>query len=87
MQCNGKCQLQKKINTADTNDKQSPERKIDNANEVLSSKTFFASVEIPVKPISREKYFVINTGVPIDRSSGFFHPPKPAPVSIIANEA
>jgi hypothetical protein len=87
MQCNGKCQLQKKINTADTNDKQSPERKIDTQNEVLSSKTFFTSVEILFKPFNKEKYIIINTGVPIDRSSGFFHPPKPEPIIIIASEA
>jgi len=41
LHCNGKCQLEKKINTADSNDKQSPERKIDTQNEVLSSKNIF----------------------------------------------
>ncbi len=86
MHCNGKCQLEKKINTTDNNDKQSPERKIDTQNEVLSSKTFFTSVEILSKPLSKEKYITINTGVPVDRSSGFFHPPKAA-LSITASMA
>ena len=87
MHCNGKCQLQKKINTESTNDKQNPERKGDNLDEVLSSKTFFASVETPFTPVNENRYFVANTGIPINKSSGFFHPPKPAPVSIIAYEA
>jgi hypothetical protein len=86
MHCNGKCQLEKKINTGDTNDKQTPERKIDNTNEVLSSKTFFTSVEILFKSLSKEKYIIINTGIPVDRASGFFHPPKSA-LSVIASVA
>ena len=86
MHCNGKCQLEKKINTSDNNDKQTPERKIDNTNEVLSSRTFFSSVEILFKPLSEKKYIIIDTGVPVDRASGFFHPPK-CTVDIIANVA
>jgi hypothetical protein len=86
MHCNGKCQLEKKINTGDNNDKQAPEKKIDNTNEVLSSKIFFTSVEILFKPLSKEKHMLTNTGIPVDRASGFFHPPKPAP-GIIASMA
>jgi hypothetical protein len=78
MHCDGKCQLQKKINTEDKNDKQSPERKNDNLTEVLSSKSFFASVEILPDSVNKKQYCTIYTDVPIDRSFSFFHPPKTA---------
>ncbi len=78
MHCDGKCQLEKKINTEDKNDKQSPERKNDNSNEVLSSKSFFASVEILSGSVDKQRYLILNSGIPVDRSSGFFRPPKSA---------
>jgi hypothetical protein len=86
MHCNGKCQLQKKINTENTNDKQNPERKNNNLDEVLSSKTFFASLEIAINPVSEKKYFITNTGILTDRSFRFFHPPKPVQISSITNQ-
>jgi hypothetical protein len=87
MHCDGKCQLEKKINTEDSSDKQNPERKNDTVNEVLSSKSFFASVEMPFKPVFIKEYCSINPGIPTDRSSRFFHPPKPTRVSVKTNEA
>jgi len=86
MHCNGKCQLQKKINTENTNDKQNPERKNNNLDEVLSSKTFFASLEIAINPIDGNKYFITNTGIPTDRYFRFFRPPKSAQTTSITNQ-
>ena len=76
MHCNGKCQLQKKINTEENKDKQATERKNETLNEVLSSKSFFASVETPIKIFTVQKYFITNTGSPVDKSFQFFHPPQ-----------
>src|SRR5436305_15049482 len=76
MHCNGQCQLEKKINTENNKDRQSNERKYENLDEVLSAKNFFASVEIPIKIVTAKKYFITNTGFPVDKSSRFFHPPK-----------
>jgi len=76
MQCNGQCQLQKKLSTEENKDKQSNERKYENLDEVLSSKSFFAQVEIPIKVFAAKKYFIINTGFPVDKSFQFFHPPQ-----------
>ena len=76
MHCNGQCQLQKKLNTENNKDKQSNERKYENLDEVLSSKSFFASVETPIKTFTAQKYFIINTGFPVDKSFQFFHPPQ-----------
>ncbi len=78
MHCDGKCQLQKKINSENNSDKQNPERKNDNLNEVISSKTFFASIEIPINPVCCKQYLIINPGAPVDKSFQFFHPPKTA---------
>jgi hypothetical protein len=75
MHCNGKCQLQKKLDT-ENKDQQTPDKKNDNSNEVLSSKTFFASVETPLVIINHTKYFIINNVHTIDKSFAFFHPPQ-----------
>jgi len=76
MHCNGACQLQKKLNTEENKDKQTNERKNENLNEVLSSKSFFASVDLPIKIFIAKNYFITNTGFPVDKSFQFFHPPQ-----------
>jgi hypothetical protein len=76
MDCNGKCQLQKKLNEENNKDKQAPERKNETGNEVLSSKSFFAVVQTPFTHLITEKYFTANTGIPVDHSFQFFHPPQ-----------
>lgn len=76
MHCNGKCQLQKKLNDNNGKEKQSPERKNEAGNEVISSKTFFASVEIPFTSVNTKKYFILNKGIPVDKAFDFFHPPQ-----------
>ena len=76
MHCNGQCRLQEKLNTDNNKDKQSNERKNENLDEVLSSKSFFAQVEIPIKIFTAQKYFITNTGFTVDKSFQFFHPPQ-----------
>ncbi len=76
LHCNGKCQLQKKLNDNNGKEKQTPERKNEAGNEVISSKTFFASVEIPFTSVNTNKYFILNNGVPVDKAFEFFHPPQ-----------
>lgn len=44
MHCNGKCQMLKKLKQEDNKDQQNPDRKLENKNEVLSSKSFFPAV-------------------------------------------
>lgn len=49
MHCNGKCQMAKRITQEEKKDQQAPERKSVNKNEItLSSKCFFASINLPV---------------------------------------
>ena len=76
MHCNGKCQLQKKLNDENNKDKQNTERRNDVGTEVLSSKSFFAVIQTPFKHFITKKYFTISTGTPVDHSSKFFHPPQ-----------
>jgi hypothetical protein len=76
MHCNGKCQLQKKMNSDETKNNPNAERKGGTGDEVLSSKTFFASVETLAMPFKHEKYFSINNTLTVDKSFSFFHPPQ-----------
>lgn len=76
MHCNGKCQLQKKLNQEDSKDKQNPERRNENHIEVLSSKTFFAQLNLPLNISIKKQYFVTGTRLPVDQSFQFFHPPQ-----------
>lgn len=76
MHCNGKCQLQKKLNQEASKDKQNPERRNDNSNEVISSKTFFATLNLPLIIIIKKQYTNTSTGTPVDQPLQFFHPPE-----------
>jgi len=76
MHCDGKCQLQKKLTEEDNKDKQNTERKNETGIEVLSSKSFFATIQKPFPKVIATKYFIINTGAPVDHSFQFFHPPQ-----------
>ena len=77
LHCNGKCQLQKKLNQAANNDKQNPERKVESSNEVLFCKNSFPQVAIPFLISIQKEYFTPDTKAIVDQSFEFFHPPKP----------
>ncbi len=76
MHCNGKCQLQKKINNEAAKDKQNPERRNEKSNEVISSRTFFATLTLPLAISIKKNYLTAPAGTPVDQSSQFFHPPE-----------
>ena len=74
LNCNGKCQMMKKMKQEENKDKQTPERR-NNNEEVLSSKSFFISVQaapacILVHAARYTSHF------PERRSTDFFHPPQ-----------
>jgi hypothetical protein len=76
LHCNGKCQMMKKLQEEEKKDQQNPERKIDNKNEVASSKSFFAN-GLFKKPIITHSYSVyFNTSFPIGAPADIFHPPS-----------
>jgi hypothetical protein len=74
LHCNGHCQLMKKLKQEENKDKQNPERRADNKNEVVSSKSFFASVSI-ISSFQKNIFFIQNNSLVKDITQDFFHPP------------
>lgn len=75
MHCNGKCQMMKKIKQEEKKDQQTPDRKGENKNEIISLKPqdvifsgFLKRIEITYPALK-------NTGHAIGRSYAIFHPP------------
>lgn len=75
MNCCGKCQLSKKLAQEDNKDKQNPNRKNSNRDEVISSKSFFASYHILYSNRHIITYPSYSAGKAIDQSADIFHPP------------
>ena len=75
MHCNGKCQLQKKMNEANNNDKQQTTRKNAADANTLSSKTSFEFIACPPNVANKQEFVIINEGAPVDIAASFFHPP------------
>ncbi len=74
MHCNGKCQMMKQLQQASKNDQQAPEKSGNAKNEVLSSKSFFASIQFSLSSatIHFNKYQVQKlASIP----TAIFHPP------------
>jgi hypothetical protein len=74
LHCGGKCQLIKKLKQEEKKDQQNPERKIENKNEVVSSKSFFTSALL-TSAISHPCHIISSDSGTIDRSFVVFHPP------------
>lgn len=72
LQCNGKCQLMKKLKEEEKKDQGSTNKQ--SQDEVLSSRSFYTTVSI-CKQISTVSFFNGNSGSPIDIPADFFHPP------------
>ena len=75
LHCNGKCQLMKKLQEQEKKDQQSPERKTDNKNEDISSKSFFTTLSFQKVDIRRNFFSYYNTSIPTGTFSDIFHPP------------
>ena len=75
MHCNGQCQMMKKIQQEEKAAQQNSERKAQNKLPVLSSRSFFCSVEIFSSSI-KNKYLQQNINHTYDRAFAVFHPPQ-----------
>jgi len=75
LHCNGQCQMIKKLKQEDSKDNQNPERR-SSQDEVISSKSFFSSIDSPVYFIKASEHFIINDARVIARPRTFFHPPS-----------
>lgn len=75
MHCNGRCQLCKRLAKQDNQDKDNPERKAENRNEVLFCQETGCLLTQPSIYFISSLYFAMTSGEPVDRASAIFHPP------------
>jgi len=76
LQCNGKCQMVKKLQQEEKKDAENPERKAENKNEiVLSSRSFFITMHIFYAEENRS-YAVLAAANVINFPRKIFHPPN-----------
>lgn len=78
LKCKGNCVLMKKLKQKEEEEKKEPAQlKLEVLSVIVSSRTFYATDpdavpdNIVTKPLSPRK-----TGIPIDMSFAFFHPPR-----------
>jgi hypothetical protein len=75
MHCNGQCQMMKKIKEEENKEKSNPGRRAENKDEVVSSKSFFAIVNIRQLLHKQLHAPCINRPVPEGIRNAVFHPP------------
>lgn len=74
MHCNGRCQMMKKLNREEKKDAQNPERRSSGKNEVLSSKSHFASLQLITTGFMQD-HFDHAASLTTGRPRAVFHPP------------
>ncbi len=75
MKCHGKCQLAKQVKAEEKKDQQNPERKLENKNEVTSSRSFFASYTVFfIASADCFNHYSI-AALPATQAQDIFHPP------------
>lgn len=76
MHCCGRCQLRKKLQQQENNDKQNPDQRGDNKNaSPLSSKSFFATVPLAKEQECTMNYPRSSFDKEIKMPRAVFHPP------------
>ena len=74
LQCNGKCQMMKKIQEEEKKQQSGEENKSSYKTEVLSAESYFAKISHPLV-LNSVLYPLFYVGHPTDISTDFFHPP------------
>lgn len=75
MHCCGRCQLRKRLAHQDNQDKNNPERRIENRTETLFIEEGSAFLSAPFRVSGINPYPLIPTKAPVDRAFAIFHPP------------
>lgn len=75
MHCCGKCLLRKRLAHEDNQDKNNPERKSDDRNEVLFFEESSVVLAPPFVSLISSPIHPVVSGTPVDRTFPFFHPP------------
>jgi cell shape-determining protein MreC len=74
MHCNGKCQMMKKLKEQEKKEQQAPERKAELKVDVLSSKSFFTTLNVPVI-MERIVFGDLPDRSTVKMPRSIFHPP------------
>ena len=74
LHCNGHCQLMKKLKQEENKDKQNPERRSENKDEVLFCKQHQSLIQ-PIAGIGLRQFISMNINTTRDIPADFFHPP------------
>jgi len=75
LNCEGKCQVTKKMKDEDKKEQQNPERKGSNHNEVISSNSFYCSLLNEIPTIAEPCFTNYKFFLPKDLQSEIFQPP------------
>lgn len=75
MHCNGKCQMMKKLQEEEKKDQQNSERRVENKNEIISSKSFYATITPASFTIKASHYIIIDELNTASSPRSYFHPP------------
>ena len=75
MHCCGRCQLRKRLNREADQDKNNPERRPENKQEVFFLDKTVAALTAPVFNCVDLSYAPYKGDRPVDRAAGIFHPP------------
>jgi hypothetical protein len=75
MHCGGTCKLRKRLVHEDNQDKNNPERRSDNKNEVVFLEDHTAGLIAPLLSCSTLSYPIFLGGAPIEQPADIFHPP------------
>jgi hypothetical protein len=76
MRCNGKCQMMKKLKQEEEKDQQNQERKNQHESIVLSSKSFFPSINFSILSTVTLTYSIDNVANEQKMPRSIFHPPS-----------
>jgi hypothetical protein len=77
MHCNGKCQMMKKLMLEEKKDQENTEKSENLKNQVLSSKSFFVSIDYPyASMLNASKNTAYLYYIPDEYLFDIFHPPK-----------
>ena len=76
LHCNGKCQLQKKLNQQEGKDKQIPDKRNESQIQIISSKTFFARLFAFIAFAVKKQFYSLVSCLHDLQSGSIFHPPQ-----------
>jgi len=76
LNCNGNCVLMKKIKQQEKDEQKSPVAvKLQLSTVIISSRSFFANMDLAPRFIPKSYLPLLNTGKPVGRAIAIFHPP------------